>query len=138
MIIRLATIDDIAAIHRVYLAAAEDGDVSESNWIRLIGEGGMFVAETGNDIIGFGGIDVTAVEQIKWLYVKPELQRAGVGARILAELERRGWDSGHNSLRLHANPPAIEFYRRQGYEELEAGQQIGHDHDGLEMIKYRT
>ncbi|HXD33258.1 MAG TPA: GNAT family N-acetyltransferase [Pyrinomonadaceae bacterium] len=137
MIIRVANLDDIPFIHQVYLAAA-GSDVPESNWEKLISEGGVLVAETDNDIIGFGGIDVTAVEQIKWLYVTPEIQGTGVGARILAEMEKLGWDSGHDSLRLHANPPAIEFYRRQGYEKVEAGQQIGHDHDGLEMIKYRT
>lgn len=138
MLIRRATLADNTAIHRVYLSAAgTSADAPESDWEKLIAQGGVLVAEIGNEIIGFGGIDLTAIEQIKWLYVQPEHQGARVGAAILKEMERLGWESGHQSLRLHANPPAVDFYRRQGYEEVAAAEHIGHDHDGLEMMKRR-
>jgi len=135
MTIRTATLVDIPAIQRVYSSAAAV-TANEQNWEKLIQAGGVLIAEVNDEIIGFGGIDLASPEQIKWLYVDPQSQGAGVGTAILQELERLGWNAGYESLRLHANPPAIEFYRKHGYSELRPDEQIGHDHDGLEMIKY--
>ena len=99
------------------------------------------VAEVEGAVIGFGGIDIDATEQLKWLYVLPEYQGAGIGARLLKELEQVGWTCGLSAIRLHAAPGAAEFYQRHGYsrvaEDDSEDNRVVHDHAGVEMIKHR-
>ena len=135
--IRSATTEDKTAIQHIYLSAVGPSAIQlEPHWDSLITAGGLVVAETGDRVIGFGGIDVNATEQVKWIYLLPQDQRAGVGSEILRQLEHIGWQAGLNSIRLHAAPGAVEFYRRHGYEAVAQPQQA-HDHEGVEMVKHR-
>ena len=134
--IRLARPEDKESILRIYIsAAAPVVDPEETYWDQLIRAGGLLVAQTEGRIVWFGGIDVTAREQLKWLYLLPQHQRAGAGSEILRRLEFIGWEAGLKSLRLHSAPGAVEFYRRHGYCPVEGAEQVGHDHDGVEMVK---
>ena len=96
----------------------------------------MVVAEVDTQIAGFGGIDSDAVEQLKWLYVMPEHQGAGLGSEILTQLEKIGWSRGLTAIRLHAAPGAFLFYRKHGYSEVERDD-VPHDHEGIVMVKER-
>ena len=137
--IRPAKIEDKEYIQKVYLSViGHQGNQDEASWARLIRAGGLFVAEDDGRIIGFGGIDVQAAEQLKWLYLLRQYQRAGLGSKILQRLEEIGWESGLSSLRLHSAPQAVEFYRRHGYRTVEPMDLIGHDHEGVEMAKEIT
>ena len=134
--IRFATADDKDSIRRIYVSAVgPQGVADEMHWDQVIRAGGLLVAQTEGRIIGFGGIDVNATEQVKWLYLLPQHQRAGVGSQMLRWLERIGREAGLNSLRLHSAPGAVEFYRRHGYSAVEGVEQTGHDHEGVEMVK---
>jgi ribosomal protein S18 acetylase RimI-like enzyme len=97
----------------------------------------VIVAERERQVIGFGGIDLQATEQIKYLYILPEHQRGGAGTEVLRELEKAVWAAGIEEVRLHSSPGAVGFYVRQGYKEVEAADQVGHNHEGVEMIKIR-
>jgi ribosomal protein S18 acetylase RimI-like enzyme len=94
----------------------------------------MVVAEVNAQIAGFGGIDTSDVEQLKWLYVMPEYQGAGAGSELLKRLEEIGWARGLTAIRLHAAPGAFLFYRKHGYREVERDD-VPHDHDGIAMVK---
>ena len=134
--IRFATADDKDSIRRIYVSAVgPQGVADEMHWDQVIRAGGLLVAQTEGRIIGFAGIDVNATEQVKWLYLLPQHQRAGVGSQMLRRLERIGWAAGLNSLRLHSAPEAVEFYRRHGYRAVERVEETGHDHEGVEMVK---
>ena len=85
----------------------------------------------------FGGIDLQAAEQLKWLYILPGYQGTGLGSRLLQHVEKIGWEAGLSFLRLHAAPASVEFYRKRGYRAVEEGELIGHDHEGVEMWKER-
>ena len=53
------------------------------------------------------------------LYIEPEFRRRGLGRRALEFLEEKARASGVNALHLEvdrANDPAMELYRRSGYE----------------------
>lgn len=134
--IRNAIPGDKESIRQIYiLAVGPQGTPNEAHWDELIRAGGLLVAQTDGGIIGFGGIDVNATEQVKWLYLLPQHQGIGVGSEILQRLEGIGLEAGLNSLRLHSAPGAVEFYERHGYRALEGAGKLGHDHEGVEMVK---
>jgi len=135
--VRLATAEDLESIQRVYSYVIGPPTGQERTWTRLISGGAMVVAEVDAQIAGFGGIDSDAVEQLKWLYVMPEYQGAGVGTELLKQLEEIGWSRGLDAIRLHAAPGAFLFYRKHGYREVQ-GDDVSHDHDGITMIKERV
>ena len=138
IIIRPANTDDREAICRIYLAViGEAGDANEAYRDELIRSGGLLVAQSGDEVVGFGGIELHAHEHLKWLYFLPEHQSAGLGSRMLKELEAIGWRSGLQSLRVHSLPGAVEFYRKHGYRAVEESAKFEHDHEGTEMIKDR-
>jgi GNAT superfamily N-acetyltransferase len=134
--IRIARVEDKESIRQIFiLVAGAEPNRDEDYRDQLMQAGGLLVAETEGQIIWFGGIDVSATEQIKWLYILPQYQKAGVGSEILRRLEAIGWAVGLNSLRLHAAPGAAEFYRRHDYRDVESDKQLGHHHEGVEMAK---
>jgi GNAT superfamily N-acetyltransferase len=135
--VRLATAEDLESIQRVYSYVIGPPTGQVRTWCRLVSVGGMVVAEVEGQIAGFGGIDSDAVEQLKWLYVMPEYQGAGVGAAILKRLEEIAWSLGLTAIRLHAAPGAFLFYRRHGYREVERDDVV-HDHEGIAMVKDRS
>jgi ribosomal protein S18 acetylase RimI-like enzyme len=95
----------------------------------------VFVAEEAGVLVGFGSIEVDAAEQVRWLYVLPGCRGSGVGSEILRRLECVGREAGLEAIRLHAALGAVGFYRRNGYREAAQGEETGHDHDGVEMLK---
>ena len=132
--LRLAIAEDLDSIQRLYSYVIGPPTGQERTWSRLISDGCLVVAEVSGQIAGFGGIDTNAVEQLKWLYVMPEFQGAGVGSELLKQLEAIGWARGLAAIRLHAAPGAFVFYRKHGYREVERDD-VAHDHEGIVMVK---
>ncbi|HVF43856.1 MAG TPA: GNAT family N-acetyltransferase [Pyrinomonadaceae bacterium] len=133
--IRRAVIEDAASVREVYDAAAGGAALDESRLERLIRDGGVFVAEEAGAVVGFGSIEAGAAEHVRWLYVLPARQGGGAGSEILGRLESAGRAAGLESIRLHASPGAVGFYRRNGYGEAATGEGVLHDHDGVLMSK---
>jgi ribosomal protein S18 acetylase RimI-like enzyme len=132
--IRAATLQDLAAIWQIYAAAlGAHAQRKDEYWRGLIAADGMIVAEAENNIVGFGGIDVAAREQIQYVYVAPAFQQHGIGGQILARLEAIGWQNGLLEVQLHADPQAVIFYARAGYQPI--ASDLHHDHDGVAMRK---
>ena len=137
--IRRAQTTDKRSVESLYsIVTGAALSLTDVEWRQFVAQGGILVAEKENQIVGFGGIDLTAKEQLRWLYLRPQFRSSGVGSRILAELEKLAWRSGTQSIRLHSTPNAVEFYLKHGYTPVPEHEQFGHDHDGLEMIKVRT
>ena len=134
--IRLAAETELESIWQIYSAAVGQGAVrKDAYWKELTKRGGMVVAETEHRVVGFGGIDPEAGEQMKYLYVLPGCQRLGIGTKLLRRLEEIGRENGLHDLVLHANPEAVDFYRRAGYHTIDPGPASQHDHGGLVMVK---
>lgn len=136
--IRAATLKDVEAIWIIYQATTpEAAKRDDEYWEKLIRQGGMFIAECEETAIGFGGIDVHATEQIRYVYVIPEYQESDLrlGSRILEALEAVARKNGICLIRLHSTPNAVRFYEKAGYAAVELEDTIGHDHPGVEMSK---
>ena len=85
----------------------------------------VLVAEDGQRVIGFGSI-VLSLGELRSLYVHPDAWRRGVGAVLLAELERLAAGRGLTRLQLKASLNAEPFYQASGYASDGPGvHQIG-------------
>jgi GNAT superfamily N-acetyltransferase len=88
---------DIAAF---FVAHEDDGTAVGCGGLRQLGEG---------------------VGEVKRMYVDPAWRGSGVALRILRALEDWAREQGWTSLRLEtgdAQPDAIRFYTRSGYEQI--------------------
>jgi ribosomal protein S18 acetylase RimI-like enzyme len=125
---------DLDNLWRIYAeGVGPNAERKDEYWRILIREGGMVVADGDGQAVGFGGIDVKATEQIKYIYVASGFQKVGIGKAILERLEEIGAQAGLSELILHANPAAIDFYKRAGYTAI--ANDIAHDHEGVMMMK---
>jgi putative acetyltransferase len=98
------------------------------------GEELFLVAQDASGVVGFGSI-VPSAQELRAVYVHPKAGRRGVGARILAELERLAIDCDVSQLQMAASINAEAFYRRAGYEVVERGvHRLG---GGVEMACVR-
>ena len=138
VIVRVATPRDVDAIWKIYQAATHEAATpNDKSWEKLIRQRGMFIAELKQTAIGFGGIDIHATEQIRYVYVTPEYQGSDLrlGSRILDALEAAAREQGIALIRLHSTPNAVRFYEKAGYSAVKAEPEVEHDHPGLEMAK---
>ena len=91
--------------------------------------GGVVVAEDGTRVSGFGQIDL-ATGEIQAVYVSPDVQGRGVGAALLAHLERLAGGQGLSRITLKATLNAEDFYTARGWRTIgrdlhKITQQIG-------------
>lgn len=59
--------------------------------------------------------------QLRFMAVEPDLQRQGVGQRLLNALEAAARQRGLRRLRLDAREAAVPFYERAGYHVVAPG-----------------
>jgi putative acetyltransferase len=89
-----------AADVEVFVVARDDGQALGCGALRSLGE---------------------PVVEIKRMYVRPEARGRGIGAAILAELEREAVNRGFRVVRLETGPlqpEAISLYAHAGYREI--------------------
>ncbi|ACL63482.1 GCN5-related N-acetyltransferase [Anaeromyxobacter dehalogenans 2CP-1] len=81
-------------------------------WAMSAGGERYLVAERGGRVAGYAawrGAELTAV------FVRPSAAGRGVGAALVAAVERRARNDGFRALRVLAAAPAIGFYARLGF-----------------------
>lgn len=134
---------EIWNINRRSMQQACGGAYSEkqlASWILLLEEEGrvpatgetfLIVAETPDQIVGFGELNEWSGE-IESLYVSPDHLNQGVGKQLLHRLEARAKEIGIQQLKLFSTLNAVGFYLQEGYEKsnnavltLSDGTQLG-------------
>jgi len=101
-------------------ARSISADARELTWPA----GVLIVARLRGRPIGCGALKLHggAPAEVKRMWIAPAARGLGLGARLLAELERRARDAGVRVLRLETNRAlheAIALYRRAGYVEVD-------------------
>jgi GNAT superfamily N-acetyltransferase len=86
--------------------------------------GAFVVARLHGEAVGCGAVHFEADEPayLKRMWVSPAVRGAGVGARLLAELEAIASRHGDDAVRLETNgslTEAVAMYRARGYVEVE-------------------
>ncbi len=107
--LRPATVDDIAAMHRIRLAVRENrlGDptrVTPAHYHRYVEEPGVsWVAELDGRLAGFGIADRSS-RSLWALFVDPEHEGRGLGRALLARLTDCLFASGSGRINLSTEP----------------------------------
>ncbi|MHC5114950.1 MAG: GNAT family N-acetyltransferase [Planctomycetota bacterium] len=128
--------DDWPAICRVHDLARPDelrGSFDARAFIPLvedpegeyIADCEMFVAERGDEVVGFAGVDDPYVA---WLYVDPSCYRRGIGRALLRHcLDRLGDDAW--TLACGNNTAALDLYLSEGFviQERFTGKNAGYE-----------
>jgi ribosomal protein S18 acetylase RimI-like enzyme len=122
--VRPARLRDARAIFEIHLASLEGLDEEDYEWFEAMikvrsRRRKVLVAELGGEVVGFAIAyrygDLAYIDSIA---VKPEARGAGVGSKLLAELERALKSDGAELVALSVkdgNKRALDFYLRNGY-----------------------
>jgi GNAT superfamily N-acetyltransferase len=128
--VRASDLDAIAALQEasiMALGAPVYGEAKARAWARLgyqfrhdlVGEGGFWVAEQDQRLLGVGGWSPDGLEPdlawIRYLFVHPQAIRRGIGRRLVAQAERSAQAAGRERLRVWSSLNAVGFYRALGY-----------------------
>lgn len=128
--VRAADLDGIAAMQEISimaLGAPVYGEAKAKAWARLgyqfrhdlLGEGGFWMAEQEEQILGVGGWSPDSLEAdlawIRYLFVHPEAIRRGIGRRLLERAERSARAAERPRLRVWSSLNAVGFYRAVGF-----------------------
>ena len=75
------------------------------------------VAEINRRIVGFGVI-VPKENEVRAIYVSPQVKRKGIGSTLLRKLEELAKEKGIKKLRLESSVTAEKFYQKNGYKVI--------------------
>jgi GNAT superfamily N-acetyltransferase len=121
--VRLATADDIPAMHRIRLAVRENrlsvpGRITEDMYRPYVAQGSAWVAETDGKLAGFAILDASA-GTVWALFVDPQAQGLGIGTALHERLLSWARERGIERLSLTTAPGtrAEHFYTAAGWEK---------------------
>jgi len=121
--LRLATVDDVPAMHRIRLSVRENrlsdpGVVGEADYLPFVARGAAFVAEGDGAVLGFAAADAAA-GSVWALFVAPATKGRGVGRALERRLLAWARAEGLTGLTLTTAPGtrAAAFYRAGGWAE---------------------
>jgi putative acetyltransferase len=148
-----ADLDAIAQLQErsiMAFSAPVYGEAKAKAWARLgvqfrhdlLGEGGFWVAERQDGIVGVGGWSPDGLEPdlawLRYLFVHPQAARRGIGRRLVEQAEGSAHAAGRPRLHVWASLNAVAFYRALGYRRQRRARwpiQTGLDLDNVLMTK---
>jgi GNAT superfamily N-acetyltransferase len=108
-------IDELLPPTGAFLVARDDGHLCGGVGLRRIADPALRYAE------------------VKRLWVRPDLRRSGIAARLMAEIEERARTMGYERLYLEtgpAQPEAVAFYPKHAWTSVEVFPEGAHTHEG--------
>ena len=97
----------------------------------------IMVCEVDGIPIGVGRTNFISEEkaQIRSISVEPAWEGKGIGTIVLKELEKIIVDKGARRIIIHARNSAVEFYKKNGYKEVEPSYTLFDEIDHTLMEK---
>jgi len=75
----------------------------------------VFVARFHNDVVGTASLEGDTVRTV---FVRPDIQRSGVGKALMTTIEAVAKGQGAAYLRVPSSLTAINFYKTLGYDKI--------------------
>jgi GNAT superfamily N-acetyltransferase len=128
--LRAARNDDAEAVSQVIVSALRESNArdyprevierlaqifSPAAVLDMMGKRTVFVATSGQRIVGTASLDRGVVHAV---FVAPDIQRCGVGRRLMAEVERAARSEGTATLVVQSSVTAVPFYARLGFKTV--------------------
>ena len=109
-----------------------DADLHRIEAVYIESGGEFYVGTIDGRIVAMGALKRLTDDraEICRMRVHPNLQRRGLGTRILSKLEERAKELGFRTLTLETTAgqvAAIRMYTKAGYEEVARGWKLGFD-----------
>jgi ribosomal protein S18 acetylase RimI-like enzyme len=132
--IRRARPDEAAALAEIHVSArraampclpALHSEEETGAWFRdvVLARDDVYIAEVEGRVVGFLALGPELVEH---LYVRPDFQRRGIGARLLARAKERR-PRGFRLYVFQRNEEARAFYERHGLRLVALGDGSGNE-----------
>ena len=113
-----ATIDtSYAGIYSPRAIAHFHGHHSDERVISRMCDGRVLVIARDGELLGTGSL---VGDEIEGVFVRPDIQKSGLGAFVMDELEAIATSVGLRSVELSASLPSVGFYEHRDYHMLEA------------------
>ncbi|GAB3650862.1 GNAT family N-acetyltransferase [Echinicola sediminis] len=148
IIIRPAKMEDMSKIQELYvstilesckndysesqIAAWISSVVNEERWKGALTQEFFLVAEDGNKIIGFGGLENGSY--LDFMYVHHDYQRLGLAERLLNALETEALRLGSREITTDASKTSMPFFEKKGFHYIKENKKYI---NGLEITNYR-
>ncbi|AIR87781.1 GNAT family N-acetyltransferase [Pseudomonas cremoricolorata] len=128
--VRLATSRDAVAISRVVIAALRESNSQDypSDVIAQVEQSfspeaittqvtqrKVFVALSGENIIGTAGLDADVVRSV---FVDPAHQKSGIGRHLMDAIHATAASAGFGAVRVPSSITAERFYTALGYQKI--------------------
>ena len=81
----------------------------------------IIIAEQNGKVLGCIMLKRTeddGVIKLRQMAVKENLQRSGIGKKIMLAAEAYAWQNGYDKITLHARTSATDFYKKLGYTTI--------------------
>lgn len=93
-----------------------------------------------NDVVGVARLQFNSntEAQIRYMAVAKTYQRKGIGGELINALENHAKNSGSEKIVLHAREPAVDFYRKQGYQVIKKSYLLFDEIQHYKMMKELT
>jgi DNA-binding MarR family transcriptional regulator len=113
-----------AEIHRRFGFEPAEGETDQDAALLIPPAGVFVVAFSDTEPVACGGLKTIApgVGELKRMWVRDDWRGAGLGSRLLRQLEDRARALGHGTVRLDTNEAleeAISMYGRSGYRRID-------------------
>ena len=135
----LTDVDDIAAAHvdsirsigaRYYEPSVVSdwaARVVRDRYVKAMARGEVFFIAVGqqgdrSEVLGFSSYRMEGDEHRTAVYVRGTAVRLGVGSALFRAAEAAAFAAGAASIEVAASLAAVEFYRRNGFEEIGRGE----------------
>jgi GNAT superfamily N-acetyltransferase len=74
----------------------------------------IFLAETGNRLLGFYSLMLSEEPELDLMFVADETQGTGLGRRLFEHMQKQARERGIPAVRIVSHPPSVGFYLSMG------------------------